>query len=180
MQNTRTHRVTFKRRDLEPVLITAEQADRLIKYRSGRDYDPKMIVTVGPIQSEAGGIELIEELKAPQVRHGQRNCENAQCSSQSRVHREDEHCEYDITAECEDCQKELFERDRSYSLAKFKHVWCRQCSPFGRAAELCPGTDRQTRFLQGLIVGCLQKGMTEEQAVERANQIMTRKGMMFT
>ena len=62
----------------------------------------------------------------PAQQQGFSICKNLRCHKRSRIHALNEHCDYDVTGQCEaeGCAIELIEKDRQYSLRMFGKVLC--------------------------------------------------------
>jgi hypothetical protein len=178
---TKTHRVNFKQKGVEPILIDNQKAADLIAFRRSPDYNPKQIATFDdPVyQCEIGTIGSIELLDAPLIKYGQRVCQNEMCTSRTRIHAENEVCPYELTGKCEECGKVMWERDREFSIMKFNRVVCRAHSPFARSEELAPGDDSISRMLQGAISYFLIQGFDENVAMEKAVAILEKRGVVI-
>lgn len=176
MNNLQTHRVYFKNREIEPILIDDHKAHELTIYRSSPNYNPKTMITLPGYQCEAAEIRMIEKLGAPKFKYAERTCTNALCSNWRRQHGENEKCEYDISGACEECGKDMIHRDCEASRVMFKRIVCREHSPLKHADELLPGdwTPELAR-MRGLAAYHIGKGLNDEEVMAAVNRDLASK-----
>lgn len=179
-QKTFTHRVYFKKKQFEPVMIEEKQATKLIAARDDSRYKPNSKVTVGSIQCELQDISIIEKMANEYVRRGWYICTNEQCSSENKQHRAGERCDYDLTGKCAQCDKDVTEREREYTLYKYGRVLCYEHSPFGKASQMFPRDPsdpvKSSRMI-GMAAYYIGKGLSDEQVVEAVNRDLTKKNI---
>ena len=173
--NTLTHRVHFRKPGMEPQLIDAKKAEKVNNARGNPAYNQSTTVEVGEITCELRDIAMIEKLGQVLVRRGFYRCDNEKCSNENRMHPSGEKCEYSFTAKCVECAKDVWERDRVYSLYKWGKVLCRKHSPFGHADELFPGEwSVELSRLRGMAAHYIEKGLNDEQVMEAVNRDMKK------
>lgn len=146
----KTHLVIFTGK-LEPVYVNKEQGEAIIRAKQEG---------IGESITIAGSMYDLRSIKAVKVLEKQfvgswDICRNEQCSSPNRIHSLGAHCDYDMTGSCVVCAKQMWERDKSYSLKMFKRMVCKEhCGDqFWSLSE----DDRQNRGQQVLDIYKTQK-----------------------
>jgi len=172
-----THRVHFRKPGMEPQLLNAEDAEKLLAVRDDPAYDKSAAIQVGYVNCEIRDISLIEKLQHAQVKRGYYRCENERCNNENRMHKEGELCEYTYTAKCVKCDQQVWERDRYYAMAKWGKVLCRRHSPFGHADELFPGESTpELSRMRGMAAYYIEKGLNDEEVMEAVNKDLKKWG----
>ena len=173
MSQLKTHRVIFKRRGREPILIARKKAKMLFDARQSPAYNPKMMISFdNEGQCEIGAIDYIEKLSKPATASGVRECTNEKCHKDNRLHHISDPCDYDMTGKCSMCDFPIDERTREYTKYKYKKELCDNCKPYAkRLNALLPGDDQYAQVMRGVATHLLRIGKTEDEATARAMKV---------
>lgn len=112
-----------------------------------------------------------QEYKFNEVSFIGEKCHNEQCNRPQHAHPLDEVCDYSLTGNCSECNKDLWEKDRAYSIHKWKNAFCYDHSPMGKTMGPKPGT-KDERMMNAYIYGLIKSGVPEDEAITRGNEIL--------
>lgn len=156
MNKTFTHRIIFKGYNVEDELIDEKKAKVL---NAKRNSSPKASFTLRGNSYGIEDIKAIVALDSPRQPTTWLTCANLNCDSGK--HPSNMRCPYSVGGSCQDCDKELLQKDIDYQRARGRRILCREClygaPPVSERYDLNDPKQaeqaRETSFAEGLQLG---------------------------